>query len=136
MLKDIDQPKMTDFAIAMVPLDPELPEGETDWECYLINLRSLPVRDVLVTSTGYRKEGEEDIRSSTLRYFYDQINAEDAVMLELVPKQLTNLTNEFWVSFTFEGHMYDKRYMFVEGSLDPAHLTRVPVLDLKGILIH
>ncbi len=135
MLKDIHQLKMTDFGVAMVPTTTGTDDGEQVWECYLINLKKEPVLQVLVTSSGYKKSEEEELKSSTLRYFYERIEASQAVMLELIPAELVQLTNEFWVSFQFEGHMYDKRYLFVEGSLDESLLTEVPVLNKKGVLI-
>ena len=135
MLKDIDQLKMIDFGVAMVPLLPDDSGKPVDWECYLINLRTDPVIGVLVTSTGYKKSDDDDLKSSTLRYFFESIEGEQAVMLELIPAELIQLTNEFWVSFTFDGHMYDKRYLFVEGSIDHANLTQLPILNKKGVLI-
>lgn len=135
MLKDIDQYKMLEFGVAMVPLGADRSIVPLDWECYLINLRSAPVHQVLVTSSGYKKTDNDELRSSTLRYFFDRIDGEQAVMLELIPSELVQLTNEFWVSFSFEGHMYDKRYLFVQGSIDEAHLTQLPVLNKKGVVI-
>lgn len=135
MLKDIDQFKMLEFGVAMVPLRSDGSTEPLDWECYLINLRSEPIRQVLVTSSGYKKTEDDEMKSSTLRYFFDKIDGEQAVMLELIPSELVELTNEFWVSFSFEGHMYDKRYLFVQGSIDQAHLTLLPVLNKKGVVI-
>lgn len=135
MLKDIDQLKMLEFGVAMIPVRPHESTQPLDWECYLINLRSKPIHQVLVTSSGYKKTDEDELRSSTLRYFFDRIDGEQAVMLELIPSELVQLTNEFWVSFSFEGHMYDKRYLFVQGSIDEAHLTQLPVINKKGVVI-
>ncbi|MCF8237063.1 MAG: hypothetical protein K9I85_02825 [Saprospiraceae bacterium] len=135
MLKDIDRLKVADFGVAMVPTENSVDVGEQHWECFLINLKEMPVHQVLVTSSGYKKSEEKDLKSSTLRYFFEKIEAGQAVLLELIPSELVQLTNEFWVSFHFEGHMYDKRYLFVEGSLDESLFTEVPVLQKKGVLI-
>ncbi|MBK7343498.1 MAG: hypothetical protein IPJ06_10675 [Saprospiraceae bacterium] len=69
MLKDIDQLKMLEFGVAMIPSNNRDEEGQMDWECYLINLRKEPVHGVLVTSTGYKTSEEDELRSSTLRFF-------------------------------------------------------------------
>ncbi len=119
----------------MVPAEAGADSQDSYWECFLINMKEVPVTQVLVTSTGYKKSEEQDLKSSTLRYFFENIDAGQAVLLELIPFELVQLTNEFWVSFQFEGHMYDKRYLFVEGSLDESLLTEVPVLNKKGVLI-
>lgn len=135
MLKDIETRKVDNFGVAMVPSELEVLEDGQEWECFLINLKDQPVHQVLVTSSGYKKSDEEELRSSTLRYFYDRIEGEMAVRLEIVRPELTQLTNEYWISFSLDGHMYDKRFLFVEGSLAQEHLTTVPILNKKGVLI-
>ncbi len=135
MLKDIDQFKMLDFGVAMVPVYDDETETSQDWECYLINLRQKPVHQVLVTSSGYKKTEDDEMRTSTLRYFFEKMEGGQALMLEMIPSELVQLTNEFWVSFSFEGHMYDKRYLFVQGSIDLANLTQLPILNKKGVVI-
>lgn len=133
MLKDIEQPRMSDFIIALTPQDSGLP-GEV-WDCHLINLKREPIRNVLITSRGYGTLDGEERRSSTLRYFYEAIGPEESVLLEVLPPDLLSLTNEFWVSFQFDGHMYDRRFLFVEGSLEPHNLFPVPVLNKRGVMI-
>lgn len=133
MLKDIDQPRMSDFIIALTPQDAGL-SGET-WDCHLVNLKQQEVRNVLVTSKGYGLLEGEERRSSTLRYFYEVIGPEESVLLEVLPPELLALTNEFWVSFQFEGHMFDRKFLFVEGSLEPHNLFPVPVLNKRGVMI-
>lgn len=135
MLKDIDKRKMDDFAVAMVPIEGADAEGKTAWDCYLINLREVPLTNVLVTSRGYGLLDGERRESSTLRYFYTELAAQSAVKLEMIQPELVGLNNEFWVSFFHEGYMYDRRFVFVEGSLDPSLLTQIPVLNTRGVLI-
>jgi len=31
--------------------------------------------------------------------------------------------------------MYDKKYVFVKGSIDEMHFTTIPFLDRKGVMI-
>lgn len=133
MLRDIDLPRMSDFIIALTPQDSGLP-GEI-WDCHLINLKQKAVRNVLITSRGYGLMDGEERQSSTLRYFYEEIGPETSVLLEVLPPDLLALTNEFWVSFQFDGHMYDRKFLFVEGSLEPHNLFPVPLLNKRGVMI-
>ena len=55
--------------------------------------------------------------------------------IEPIQTELFELTNEYWVSFMYNGHMYDKKYVFVKGSIDEMHFTTIPHLDRKGVMI-
>ncbi|MBP6183718.1 MAG: hypothetical protein KA479_02180 [Saprospiraceae bacterium] len=135
MLKDLRNLKMTDFSVAMVPVEPEISDQPWSWDCYLINLKDEPVNDVLITTKGYSQTDDNERRSSTLRYYYTQIGPKEAVLLEIIQPELVSLTNEFWISFSLGGYMFDRKFLFVEGSLDPAYLTLVPVLNKQGVMI-
>jgi len=39
------------------------------------------------------------------------------------------------VSFTFDDYMYDKKYVFVKGSITKDNFTKIPMLDRKGVMI-
>jgi hypothetical protein len=135
MLKDIDQRKMEGFSVALIPEETGMDRVPETWECFLINTHVTPVTDVLITARGYGQIQGEPRQSSTLRYFYPRIEGEMAVMLEIIPAELVALNNEFWVSFTRDGFMYDKKFLFVEGSLTTELLTPVPVIGRRGVMI-
>lgn len=135
MLKDIPQLRMEAFGVAMVPVNGAESSKMTDWECYLLNLKDDPVLDVLITAQGFGNVEGEHRQSSTLRYYYGEIEPQAAVMLELVPANLTGLTNSYWISFKYQGHMYDRKFTFVPDSLNKVFLTRIPIVNQKGILI-
>lgn len=124
-----------DFSVAMIPTVPASSEDPPLWECYLINLKEEPVTDVFITSRGYSSRDGESRESSTLRYYHREIGPRSAVLLELIPAEIQGLTNEFWVSYRYRDYMYDKKFLFVEGSLSENLLTHVPVLERKGVMI-
>ena len=43
--------------------------------------------------------------------------------------------HEFWVSFFIGNQIYDKKYVFVKGSICFENLTTLPYFFEKGILI-
>lgn len=135
MLKDIENRRMEGVSMAMVPgADDGDPSG-IFWDCYLINAGKDAITNVLITSKGYGQIQGEPRQTSTLRYFYPRIEGEMAVKLEIVPAELGQLTSEYWISFSRDGFMYDRKFLFVEGALSPDHLTQVPVVGRKGVLI-
>ena len=129
MKKDIPQNKVEDLAIAIVP------EEDGIWQSYVINLKDEPIKNVLINSRGYGEVNGEQIKTTVLRHFFEVIGPLQMHKIEPVPKDLLTLTNEYWVSFNYSDYMYDKKYVFVPGSLDPLNFTIIPFLGTKGVMI-
>jgi hypothetical protein len=134
MKKDIPQQKVDDLAIAIVPRLEEDTEEEL-WDTFLINLKDESIKNVLISSSGYGEIGGEERKTTTLRHFFDEIGPLDIQLIEPIQRTLFDLTNEYWVSFTFDGYMYDKRYIFVRGSITQDNFTLIPFLNRKGVMI-
>lgn len=134
MKKDIPNLKVEDLAIAIVPQEDAQPNDEL-WEVYILNLKEEPIKNVLIASRGYGEVNGEMVKTSTLRHFFEAIGGLQILKIEPIQTKLFEIANEYWVSFTFEGNMYDKKYVFVAGSIDAAHFTRIPFLNRKGVMI-
>jgi len=129
MKKDIPQHKVQDLAIAVVPHDDEM------WNCYVINLKDEPISNVLINSRGYGERTGEVVKTTVLRHFFEEIGPLQILKIEPIPVNLFELTNEYWVSFSYGGYMYDKKYLFVPGSLNEVNFTLIPFLNTKGVMI-
>jgi len=129
MKKDIPNLKVEDLAIAIVPRDEEL------WDTYILNLKEDPITDVLINSHGYGKIEEEEFKTTKLRHFFDRIGPLEILKIEPIQTKLFQLTNEYWVSFRYQGYMYDKKYIFVKGSIDELHFTLIPFINQHGVMI-
>lgn len=134
MKKDIPVQKVEDLAIAIVPRIEEDLEEDL-WDTFLINLKDESIKNVLISSTGYGQIEGESRKTTTLRHFFDEIGPLDIQLIEPIQKSLFDLTNEYWVSFTFDGYMFDKRYIFVRGSITQDNFTLIPFLNRKGVMI-
>ncbi len=135
MKKDIPQYKVEDLAIAVVP---RIENGIVDaelWDAYIINLKEEAIQNVLVNSTGYGEMEGATMKTTTLRHYFEEIGPLQIAKIEPIQTKLFNITNEFWVSFNFEGYMFDKRYVFVKGSISETNFTTIPFLDKKGVMI-
>lgn len=135
MKKDIPILKVEDLAVAVVPRMAHEEDHEDFWDTYLINLKAEPIHAVLVNSTGYGVLDGEQRRTTTLRYFWDKIEPKSAVKIEPVQKSVLRLANEYWISFSFHDYLYDKKYVFVPGSLEETNFTEIPLLARKGVMI-
>ena len=133
MKKDIPRKRVEELAMAIAPR--EGGEEEELWDTYLINLRDEPIQNVLISSRGYGHIEGDKMRTTTLRHFFEEIGPRQAVTVEPIQTKLFAITNEYWVSFNFDEHMYDKKYVFVKGSITNDNFTKVPVLDRRGVMI-
>jgi len=133
MKKDIPVKKVEDIAIAIVPRDGQL-DGEL-WSVYLLNFKKETIKNVLINSRGYGKIDEEEKKTTTLRYFFEEIGPERAVLVEPIQAKLFDITNEYILSFQFEDYMFDKKYVFVKGSIDPMNFTNIPFINIAGVMI-
>ena len=132
MIKDIDFRKVTDLAMAVAPIEDE---AGSVWKVYLINLKDRPISNVMVSSNGYGTIDGKEVKTSSLRQFIEKLDSEEYIVLEILPKELTNLNNQFWVSFWVDGVLYDKKYVFVTESINESFFTHIPVLDKRGVMI-
>ncbi|WP_367389823.1 hypothetical protein [Lewinella sp. LCG006] len=133
MLKDIPRPKVEDLAIAIVP-PLENPEEDL-WEVMIINLHEARIQSVLVTAKGYGEITGVKKETAIFRYFLEEVGPMAIEKIEPIQPAVFELTNEYWVSFSLDGHLYDKKYIFVKGSISPDNFTPIPFLNRKGILI-
>ncbi|HHS95303.1 MAG TPA: hypothetical protein ENJ45_01845 [Phaeodactylibacter sp.] len=131
MKKDIPQYKVEDLAIAVVPNE----KDERMWDTYVLNLRDEPIRSLFINSRGYGEIDGERKETSVLRHFFEQLGPMAIAKIEPIPRKLFSLTNEYWVSFQYNGYMYDKKYVFVRGSIDECNFTTIPFINKKGVMI-
>jgi len=133
MRKDIEIPKVEDVGVAIVKEQNEL--GGDEWRVYMLNFQNVILEGVLVSSRGYGKKDDEDIKTSMLRHFIGMIEPNSFKRVELITEEVFGLTNEFWVSYFHDNKMFDKKFIFVAGSIEEGHFTTIPLINKKGVLI-
>lgn len=133
MKKDIIPPLVEDIALAIIKEQNEL--AEDVWNVYMLNLKRELIEGVLVTSKGYGSYNGEEVKTSTLRHFLDEIPAQGYAKVEPIMENLFGLTNEYWVSFYLHNVMYDKKYIFLAESIREENFISVPLIGKKGVMI-
>ena len=133
MLKDIPKLAVENIIVAVVK---ELnDEGEMVWNAYLVNLYDREISNVLVSSKGYGNFEGRDVKTSVLRHLIGNIDAKDYAKIEPIMDNLFGLSNEFWVSFYLDKHIYDKKYIFLPETIKESNFTMIPVLNKRGVMI-
>jgi hypothetical protein len=136
MLKDIPELKVTDLGVAIVPKGTQNADNEVDlWDVYLISLKKDTIFNILITSKGYGIRNNEAVKTSNFRFFFEELAAGTFVSIESIATNVFDLTNEYWVSFKQDGTLYDKKFVFVKGSIDSMNFTTIPILNKQGVFI-
>ena len=134
MIKDIDDPKVENLGVAAVP-ETETDGAKPQWYIYLINLTDVALENVIIVSRGYAQIANEKRETSQLRHHVDALPPKSFVKVEPIMEELFGFTNQYWVSFFLGGRVYDKKYIFLAETIGLRHLTDLPLMNRKGVLL-
>ena len=137
MKQDIFFDPVEGVSIAIVPAaDNALtPAGQPIWQVYLLNHNTFPLQNVIVNANGYGQQADgEKVRTSTLRYLFEEVLPRTAVPIEPLDPALFHLNNQYWVSYYHGARIFDKKYIFVPDSIVEANFTHIALLDQAGVL--
>lgn len=131
MKKDIPFHPATGVDLAIVR---DIQSGETEWSVYLINRNLISLTTVMISSKGHGKIDGEMRKTSVLRHVIEKLEAQAVAKVEPILPDLFQLTNEFWVSYYILDQIFDKKFIFLPGSISDETVTYIPELDLHGVL--
>ena len=137
MKQDISFDQVEGVSVAIVPAaDNALtPDSQPLWQVYLLNHNDFPLTNVIVNANGYGQQSDgEKVRTSTLRYVFEEVPAHTAVPVEPIDPALFHLNNQYWVSYYHGPQIFDKKFIFVPDSIVPDNFTSIALLDRIGIL--
>lgn len=132
MKKDISLPAVEDVAIAIILEDVE---GENVWNTYLVNMKDVALENVLIVSKGYGEIKGESRQTTTLRFFFEEIPAGEFVKIEPIMDYTFGLSNEYWLSFYIGSTIYDKKYIFLPETIHEKNFTKIPIINVEGVMI-
>lgn len=108
--------------------------NEYEWSVHLINRNQQKISNIMVTSSGYGSSDTEEIKTSTLRHFFEVLDANSSLQIELITPEVFKLSNEYWVSYWQNDQLYDKRFVFVPDSISDKNIIEITALGLEGVL--
>ena len=130
--KDIHFPKVEGVSMAVVK---ETDSVEAEWGVYLINNKDVDIKNIIIASKGYGNIDNQDIKTSTLRHFFDNVTADSFLKVEKIMPEVFGLNNEYMLTFYIDGTIYDRKYIFVPDSVVEENLIQIPLVNRPGILI-
>ncbi|HEX8326962.1 MAG TPA: hypothetical protein VF629_05445 [Hymenobacter sp.] len=136
MKQDISFDPVEGVSVAVIPdAEAQTPEGQSVWQVYLLNHNAFPLTNVIVNANGYgQQEDGEKVRTSTLRYLFEEVPPRTAVPIEIIDPALFHLNNQYWVSYYRGPQIFDKKFIFVPDSIVPDNFTHIALLDQLGVL--
>jgi hypothetical protein len=108
--------------------------NEYEWSVHLINRNQQKISNIMVTSSGYGSFDTEEIKTSTLRHFFEVLDANSSLQIELITPEVFKLSNEYWVSYWQNDQLFDKRFVFVPDSISDKNIIEITALGLEGVL--
>ncbi|TCC90394.1 hypothetical protein EZ428_14050 [Pedobacter frigiditerrae] len=133
MKADLPENIVEDVAIA-VALVGETPEVGS-WTVYVVNYKNGPITNVMITSKGYGEKEGKKVKTSLLRHFIGDLDANSFAGVEAIDPAVFGLTNEYWLSYYIGKEIYDKKFIFLPESIVENNIIRVPVLNKPGVMI-
>lgn len=135
MREDLLGPKVENVSLALIEIPTE--ELQKEYVVFLINNREDIMEGIIVASTGYGVDPQSgnSLKTSTLRKGIEVMMPGEVARIEPIMPELFTLNNEFWVSFWVNETMYDKRFVFEAGSIDPNKFILINQLNARGILL-
>jgi len=109
--------------------------ADAEWGVYLINHKQVELKNIIVASKGYGNINDEEIKTSTLRHFHDEVRANSFLKIEIIMPDVFGLNNEYMLTFYIDGVIHDRKYIFVPDSVLEDNLIQIPLIDRPGILI-
>ncbi|WP_143962371.1 hypothetical protein [Litoribacter populi] len=131
MKKDIDFHPVSGVKLAIAK---EEINGNEEWGVYIINLNLIELKTLMITSKGYGLINGEEKKTSTLRHMIEELGSQSIAKIEPIDPALFKLNNEFWVSYYILDQIFDKKFIFVVGSMDEENIKLIPELGLEGVL--
>ncbi len=132
MLKDIQPEEVKNIGIAVVKES----SVENDWKVYLVNLSDHRLENVIINSTGFGVDGDEQsIHTATFRHYIESVKPRCAIAFETIVEEIFHLSNRFWLSYYNDKKIFDRKYEFVPGSISEEFFVSVPFTGKSGVMI-
>jgi hypothetical protein len=135
MKSDIQFPAVVGVSI-VIGQEP-IANGEHEWKVFVMNSNDFGIRNILITSKGYGEIGGKAKTTGVLRHHVAALPPHSAMPIELIEPELFDLCNEFWISYYIDdgsNRIFDKKFLFLPGSIIEENMSFIPTLQIRGVL--
>jgi hypothetical protein len=131
MIKDIPKREVTEVGIALIPEDDE--KLGTLWVAHLVNLKDQALTNILINVEGKGSINGNRKSTAKVRYLIDRLEPLSAHQIEVLLPEVLEVANQFWVSFSSDNYLFDKKYLIPADPSGEMELIGIPVLHTEGL---
>jgi hypothetical protein len=128
MKRDIPTPEVKNVTVVIKPEK----TGE-HWTVHLVNTNEFALHNILVASEGYGKKEPNRQETSKLRQYFEVLEAQSSLQIELIDPKVFHLFNEYGVTYYINNEIYFKKFVFVPDSILEENLIFNTILDSKVV---
>jgi hypothetical protein len=125
MNKDIYIPQPKGIKLGLVQVE------ENIWDMYLINENDDNLRNLLVVTCARGL----DARSSTLRYFLEELTAKSFIKFETIYGEVIELENITSLTYYIGMDIFEKEFAFLIPVLELEPLCSLPLVKMDGYVV-
>ena len=70
-----------------------------------------------------------------MRHTISKLPAKSYAKIEYLQEKVLALNNEFKITFFKDNQMFDKSYLFRKNTINEKALQKLPIMQLKGVLV-
>lgn len=119
--------------VSVLAIQEQLKDEPLHWHIYIFNETDNDLATVLVTASGYGEVNGEDVKTSSMRYNVGDLSSYTAKRIEPISTEVMGLYNQYWVSFTLGGKLYDRKFTFPPSHISVQKSEEVKVLGAKAV---
>jgi len=130
MKVDINIPEIKNVTVVVKP------EGGGEyWSVHLVNSNSFILKDILVASKGYSQKTPGREETSVIRQFFETLEANTSMQIELIDPEVFHLFNEYGVTYYINKEIYFKKFVFIPDSIHVGNLSHNKIMD-ADVVVH
>ena len=130
MKKDIPSPEVKNVTVVIKP-----EQAGSHWTVHLVNTNDFALHNILVASEGYGKKAPNRQKTSVLRQFFEILEAQSSLQIELIDPEVFHLFNEYGVTYYVDNEIHFKKFVFVPDSIITENLSFNDILQ-SDVITH
>lgn len=132
MKADIEELIGEHLSLCIIKTDQVDENGSKVWNAILYNHSDETLQNILVNTKGYGTLNGREVSTATMRYFKEELVKNDSFQVEPIIEEVLDITNEFWISYSFDGKVFEKKFIF---SANEHELVTLEQFNAEGYLM-
>ena len=132
MKADIEELIGEHLSLCIVKTDQVDENGSKVWNAILYNHSDNTLQNILVNTKGYGTLNGREVSTATMRYFKEELTDTESFQVEPIIEEVLDITNEFWISYSFDGKLFEKKFIF---SANEHELVTLEQFNAEGYLM-